>query len=900
MAMNRNMTVAEKEIRDFAQKLMERAEQREGITFTEEQKEQVLDYAAMIGDDYNIRQMVRNLASAVRTSDEEKINEILWDARDEIDSFPDRSVGMAELKGYGYTADDMFPLRQEAALEQHRVGEKVYCLQPDGTHGEYASQEMILGHEGLFGIEKEAWQRIMEQDDERDYEEMGFYKEPMTDLDKEEALKMYDAGEKVYLITTFPSPIAVRERMEIERGPEHYQMEREAVERIRRLEQRMQEYPQIRSLKEAKLLLGSENRYGIYQIIDESPGREYEFMDMDFIERHGYQVKKEDYQLIYSDELHDGDTLESMYEKFNIAHPADYTGHSLSVSDIVVLNEDGDVKSYFVDSISFRELPDFLHLEPEMDKEEVAYRIGDQFFAIQVATEGYDYSFYDKEYKLIDGGVLDDPDISMSQAIQDILEDEGLERLERIPVDYDELQEKVEEVEAEIMQEAIVAYKPLAKVEELEEANYNMIDNVLNNMPPKKEPYLEYYAAECDEYHNMANFYKSENLEEILAKYREIIDDPSLSYFGNGMGIIYRNPNDTFYDEAEVSLVTGKSIHGDNLDQVAFMASLPIVHEALKKIVEAFPDFRYYPPKEIEVHYYPEKMTADELAVALNELAEDFDPYDYRDNFNPEEDMVETVALELRCGNAHIYMPFLKDVVEEECEESGKAAELLEKLKAYQPELPETAVPVVHVNFCEDKDMKISGYQKLESLDMTTAEMDTDLSSRLDPKTGMPEKTVQMYFTIYYPEDNRMKEIKGKINIGDGHGGIISQLKNQNEMKLTDESWLNYQKAKGDETFQAYIADLTDMQEHVLPYLQSFCSLEEKAPEKVEGVAKSTVQGERRGTEKVEVDKGSCYAATKVSDTKERKSIHERLKINKEIIAKQQGKDSKEKGVELA
>ena len=199
MAMNRNMTVAEKEIRDFAQKLMERAEQREGITFTEEQKEQVLDYAAMIGDDYNIRQMVRNLASAVRTSDEEKINEILWDARDEIDSFPDRSVGMAELKGYGYTADDMFPLRQEAALEQHRVGEKVYCLQPDGTHGEYASQEMILGHEGLFGIEKEAWQRIMEQDDERDYEEMGFYKEPMTDLDKEEALKMYDAGEKVYL-----------------------------------------------------------------------------------------------------------------------------------------------------------------------------------------------------------------------------------------------------------------------------------------------------------------------------------------------------------------------------------------------------------------------------------------------------------------------------------------------------------------------------------------------------------------------------------------------------------------------------------------------------------------------------------------------------------------------------
>ena len=111
MAMNKNMISAEKEVRDYAQRLMERAEQRENIVFTEEQKEQVLEYATMIGDDYNIRQMVRNLAFAVRTSDEEKINETLWDARDEIDSFPDRSVGMAELKGYGYIADDMFPLR---------------------------------------------------------------------------------------------------------------------------------------------------------------------------------------------------------------------------------------------------------------------------------------------------------------------------------------------------------------------------------------------------------------------------------------------------------------------------------------------------------------------------------------------------------------------------------------------------------------------------------------------------------------------------------------------------------------------------------------------------------------------------------------------------------------------
>ena len=1029
MAMNRIMTMAEKEIRDYAQRQMERAEQRENIVFTEKQKEQVLEYAAMTGDDYAIRKMVRNLADAVRSSDEEKVDEILWDARAIIDAFPDRSVGMAELKGYGYTADDMLPLRQEMALELHRVGEKVYCLQSDGSHGDYAIREMILEHEGLYGIEKDAWQRMQEQEDEIDFEEVGLYQPLMIDLDRDEALRMFNAGETVFLITTYPRPIAVRERMEIERGPEHYQMEREDVERIRTLEKRMQEYPQIKSLKEAKLLLGTENRYGIYQITDDSPGREYEFMDLNFIERHGYQVKKEDYELIYSDKMFYGDTLDSLYEKFNIAHPADYTGHSLSVSDIVVLNENGNVKAYFVDSISFRELPDFLQLEPELNQEELAYRIGDQYFAIQVATEGYDYSFYNTEYKLMDGGLLDNPDISMREAVQDILEDEGLVQLERIPMEYDELLEKVEKVEAEILQEArsqrkrvpvisdhteteaglngtsrseieetvwaiaqaeiiendldariqavrvygsrtrdglynedsdldvVIAYegtvreddlfsvlneagykvgnmkvdmnpirpdktgtledflekseryldekteqmkakgeyKPLAKVEELEEANYNMIDNVLNNMPLKKEPYLEYYAAECDEYHSLGKIYKSTNLDEIVAKYREIIDDPTLSYYGNGMGIIYRDPNDTFYDEAEVSLVSRKTIRGDNLDDVAFLAALPLVHEALEKIVEAFPDFRYYPPKELNVHYYPEKMTADELAAALDQLAEDFDFYNYHDNFSPEEDMVETVALELRCGYAHKYIPFLKDIVDEECGESSRAEELLEKLKAYQPEIPETAVPVVRINFCEDKEMNISGYQNLGSLDEITAKMDEDLSSKADPKTGMPEKTVQMYFTIYYPDHNQMQELKGKINIGDGNGGIVSQLKNQNEMKLHDESWLNYQKAKGEESFQAYMADLTDMQEHVLPYLQSFCSLEERAPER--SVESTTVSKSEMETGKTIASVGNEKSKTVQT---ERKSIHDRLKINKEIIAKQQGKDSKEKGVELA
>lgn len=73
-----------------------------------------------------------------------------------------------------------------------------------------------------------------------------------------------------------------------------------------------------------------------------------------------------------------------------------------------------------------------------------------------------------------------------------------------------------------------------------------------------------------------------------------------------------------------------------------------------------------------------------------------------------------------------------------------------------------------------------------------------------------------------------LHHFQGKIDIGTGNGGIISQLKMQNEMKLTDESWISYQQGKGNEEYQKYMEDLTDMQNHVLPYLQSFCSLEEK------------------------------------------------------------------------
>ena len=119
-------------------------------------------------------------------------------------------------------------------------------------------------------------------------------------------------------------------------------------------------------LKEQKLLSGSEKQFGIYQITARDQEHDYRFMNLDFVKRHGMEVNRADYELIYAAPFTEKDTLDGIYERFNIQRPADFTGHSLSVSDVVVLNDGSTVKAYYVDSIGFAELPEFFK-ERNMD-----------------------------------------------------------------------------------------------------------------------------------------------------------------------------------------------------------------------------------------------------------------------------------------------------------------------------------------------------------------------------------------------------------------------------------------------------------------------------------------------------------------------------------------------------
>ena len=88
--------------------------------------------------------------------------------------------------------------------------------------------------------------------------------------------------------------------------------------------------------------------------------RDYHFEPYDRLQAAGLSVEAENYNLIYTAELTPGTSLEDIFTRFNIDHPADFRGHSLSVSDIVVLHQNGENTAHYVDSFGYKEVPEFL------------------------------------------------------------------------------------------------------------------------------------------------------------------------------------------------------------------------------------------------------------------------------------------------------------------------------------------------------------------------------------------------------------------------------------------------------------------------------------------------------------------------------------------------------------
>ena len=422
--------------------------------------------------------------------------------------------------------------------------------------------------------------------------------------------------------------------------------------------------------------------YEILQIKDGSNGEQYRFWGMNYVQETGLQVNVSDYESKYHGELKPGETLDTLYERFNIHRPEDFTGHSLSVSDVIVLESGGDKKAFYVDSFGFQKLENFseerfvrteaekkiisdfrektqkyfrpvdgrqaeeiennvreyLHkkvreqglpiqigevllygsrsrgtekqtsdldvlveyegtsreddlfnlfheddfciggckvdINPIKEEKtgslavflqqaayfmesELAFSIADRYIYIQDATEGYDYTIYDSDFTELDGGVYDNPENSIYEALDEIVEDlkmqpdtdrikgEITEESQRIPVNQKEFEEA------------------------LERSHY---------VPPK----VTYTIAECGEFHSMGRYRDDiKDVQEAIALWKEFQDSPL-----NGIpsiGILVHTPGQTDLEDEQLDLLSGQKI---DLDMMQYYPVICKEEAAIEKICE--------------------------------------------------------------------------------------------------------------------------------------------------------------------------------------------------------------------------------------------------------------------------------------------------------------------------
>ena len=102
-----------------------------------------------------------------------------------------------------------------------------------------------------------------------------------------------------------------------------------------------------------------QSQYSIYQLKRSDDLHGIRFESYDYLQKNGIKCDIRNYDMVYSGHMKPNETLESLFYKFNMEHPEDFKGHSLSVSDVVVVKEQGKSTAHYVDSIGFKQLDRF-------------------------------------------------------------------------------------------------------------------------------------------------------------------------------------------------------------------------------------------------------------------------------------------------------------------------------------------------------------------------------------------------------------------------------------------------------------------------------------------------------------------------------------------------------------
>lgn len=190
-----------------------------------------------------------------------------------------------------------------------------------------------------------------------------------------------------------------------------------------------------------------EKAQGTFKIYQLPSGEKYHgvrFEDMEQLKRDGVQLNHDDYELVYEGEVGEfrgNATLEALYTQFNTDHPEDFRGHSLSVSDVIVISVDGKDTAYFCDSFGFTEMPEFFREKELVQEKPDTAKVSDLAVGDTILYEGKRReveSISDKSISLKDldapdyGGILlGTSDVLAYEGWQQDMEEKGFEILSK-------------------------------------------------------------------------------------------------------------------------------------------------------------------------------------------------------------------------------------------------------------------------------------------------------------------------------------------------------------------------------------------------------------------------------------------------------------------------------------
>ena len=220
--------------------------------------------------------------------------------------------------------------------------------------------------------------------------------------------------------------------------------------------------------------------FAIYQIKGGPETRDYRFEAYESLQEAGLAVDRQNYDLVYTAPLDGKTTLEDIYRTFNLDRPADFTGHSLSVSDIVVLTRSGKEEAHYCDSFGFTPVPEFfLQREKQLTPRELLTGESIQtprgsFLVTDMSREQLEAAGYGFHHQSEDGKYL--------------IMGNGTDAF-AIPAQQE---------------------SPIKAAEMTTEQNYNMIDGVLNNAPTMSELEAKAKAGEQISLFDVAEAAKAE------------------------------------------------------------------------------------------------------------------------------------------------------------------------------------------------------------------------------------------------------------------------------------------------------------------------------------------------------------------------------------------------------